>query len=97
MKKIILLILILFTFVSCGCYEKDHISTITYTVHYPNKSSTKTYSFESSNEPSYSLNSSRGTNNLVVYEDSSWPGHGMKHLEQTSAPIEVISFIKRKK
>lgn len=97
MKKIILLILILFTFVSCGCYEKDHISTITYTVHYPNKSSTKTYSFESSNESSYSLKSNSGTNTLLVYEDSSWPGYGMKYLERTSAPIEVISFRKRKK
>lgn len=96
MKKSILIIISLFIFCCCG-YDKDYVTTITYNVYYPNKIVKKEYIYHSSDEPSYSLYSNRGSNTLHIYENDSWGCARGRVIESTTAPIEVISFTKRKK
>lgn len=77
--------------------NRDYTTTITYNVYYSNTPTTKTYTFNSSDKPGYLLRSDRGSNSLHVVEDNSWPGYDRHDLEDTSAPIEVISIITKHK
>ena len=95
MKKIFAILASIVLFATCTKY--DHEATIKYKVYYPGNTVTRTYTYESSDDPSYILGSDRGSNYLYVRKDDGFfEGWGEK-LEDTSAPIEIVSFTKRKK
>ncbi len=92
MKKfIILIILLVIAATSC---KSDYETTITYKIYYPNNTVIKHYTETTSKNPTYLLGSDRGSNYL--YFSATGIGQTRK-LEDTSAPIEVISFVKVKK
>lgn len=95
MKKILVL---LFAIVLCAsCHKYDYTTTITYRIYYPGNTVTKHYTHETTEHPSYFLGSDRGSNYLYFNKVGSWgSGYGLK-IEDTSAPIEVVSFVKTKK
>lgn len=78
-----------------ACAEYDHEATIVYRVYYPGNTVTRRYTIESTDDPSYILSSDRGSNYLYV-NSGRFFGETVK-LEDTSAPIEVVSFTKTKK
>lgn len=92
MKKFIVLLLILVALVSC---KRDYETTITYKVYYPNNVVVRQYTESTTENPTYLLGSDRGSNYLFF----NWNGtaYSAIKLEDTSAPIEVISFVKTKK
>ena len=49
-----------------SCAKRDHEATITYRVYYPGNTVTRTYTMDSTDEPSYILGSDRGSNYLYV-------------------------------
>jgi hypothetical protein len=93
MKKIFAFFVAVALVVSCA--KRDHEATITYRVYYPGNTVTRTYTMDSTDEPSYILGSDRGSNYLYV-SDGRFFGKSPK-LEDTSAPIEIVSFRVRKK
>ena len=95
MKKIIALIIALVTLVACKDYT--HEATIVYKVYYPGNTVTKTFTFNSSDDPGYRLDSYRGSNTLYVEALRNGWFTEFHNLEDTTAPIEVISFTKSKK
>lgn len=94
MKKIFAILASIMLFASCGDYEYE--TTIVYKVYYPGNVVTRTYTYDSTDEPGYILASDRGSNYLVVCT-SSGSFTRQNKLEDTSAPIEVVTFTKRKK
>lgn len=95
MKKFIIIIILAIAAVSCA-HDRDYETTITYKVYYPNNAVTKSYTHDTSKDPTYLLGSDRGSNYLYFRYDAGGFAEAIK-LENTSAPIEVISFVKRKK
>ncbi len=93
MKKIFALLAAIMLFASCS--KKDYEATITYRIYYPGNTVTKSYTMEATDHPGYILASNRGSNYLVIIAGGSF-SHQEK-LEDTSAPIEVVSFTKKKK
>ncbi len=90
MKKVIIALI---AFLLCSCNSnRDYTATIVYNIYYSNIPTVKTYTFNSTDEPIYILNSDRGSNSLAVFENNNWFMCNGHHLEKTSAPIEVISF-----
>ena len=81
-------------FASCGKLEYE--ATITYKVYYPGNTVTKSYTIDSTSEPGYILGSDRGSNYLYITSGRG-PFASTPKIEDTSAPIEVISLIKTKK
>ena len=98
MKKFIgILFFTLMIFTSCN-KKYDYATTITYKIYYPNNTVIKQYTGETTDKPSYCLGSDRGTNYLYfVCDGDNWVGPKSTSLEHTSAPIEVVSFVKVKK
>ena len=95
MKKIFAILASVMLLASCAKY--DHETTIVYRVYYPGNTVTKTYTIDSTDDPSYILGSDRGSNYLYIRPNSKvYSGWG-ERLEGTSAPIEIVSFTKRKK
>jgi len=94
MKKIIALIIAFATLVSCK--EYTHETTITYRVYYPQHMVERSYTYDSTDDPSYVLASDRGSNYLCVFTSDGMFSKSIK-LEDTSAPIQVTSFVKSKK
>jgi len=94
MKKIFAIIMAVMLLVSCE--NRDYEATITYRIYYPGNTVTKTYTMDSTSEPGYILASDRGSNYLVLTSSLSSFCKQDK-LEDTSAPIEVVSLTKRKK
>ena len=88
MKNIFAFFAAIALFVSCA--KRDHEVTITYRVYYPGNPVTRTYTMDSTDEPTYILGSDRGSNYLYV-SDGRVFGNTQK-LEDTSAPIEIVSF-----
>lgn len=76
--------------------DRSYETTITYKVYYPNNTVTRSYTHETSKDPTYLLGSDRGTNYLYFRYDDGGFAEAVK-LENTTAPIEVVSFTKRKK
>ena len=97
MKKFLTICLLAIASVSCKP-KYDYEATLVYNIYYPNgRIVTKTHSSESTDKPTYLLASDRGSNYLYFNNNGSWfSGYGEK-LENTTAPIEVVSFTKRKK
>ena len=95
MKKIVALIIALMTLVACKDYT--HEATIVYKVYYPGNTVTKTFTFDSTDDPGYRLDSYKGSNNLYVETLRNGGFTKFYDLEHTTAPIEVVSFIKTKK
>ena len=93
MKKFIVFIAATMLLASCA---KDHEATITYRVYYPSNTVTKTYTMASTDRPGYILGSDRGSNYLYLCS-SLGPFARQEKLEDTSAPIEVVSLTTRKK
>ena len=98
MKKFIIAIL-----ASCLCFcschrEYEYETTIVYRIHYTtNHAAERTFTYASTDDPGYILDSDRGSNFLYVQaKRNGWLTKSHK-LEDTSAPIEVVSFTKRKK
>ena len=56
----------------------------------------RSYTHETSKDPTYLLGSDRGTNYLYFRYDDGGFAEAVK-LENTTAPIEIVSFTKRKK
>jgi len=97
-KKFLSVLGLLFVLVSfTNCSDCGYIATIKYTVYYPNEPIEKEYSFESTEDPGYSLTSHRGSNYLKVYEKRNGWFSGPDILEETTSPIRVKSFFVRKK
>ena len=94
MKKILVFLLMVVLLASCGKLEYE--ATITYKVYYPGNTITRSYTIDSTSEPGYILGSDRGINYLYVTSSHSMFAHRTR-LENTSAPIEVISLTKTKK
>lgn len=94
MKKILVFLLMVVLLASCGKLEYE--ATITYKVYYPENTVTKSYTIDSTSEPRYILGSDRGSNYLYVAPSFGVYARRTK-LEDTSAPIEVISMTKTKK
>ena len=97
MKRVIAIFAVALAVASCRHYETNYETTIVYKVHYPDTTVTKSYTYDSSDMPSYVLGSDRGSDYLYVYEDYHWPGYGQYRLENTNASIEIKSFTKKKK
>lgn len=93
MKKIFALLAAIMLFASCS--KKDYEATITYRIYYPGNTVTRSYTMEATDHPGYILASNRGSNYLVIMAGGSF-SHQEK-LEDTSAPIEVVSFTRKKK
>jgi len=98
MRKVIIALL-----ASCLCFcscrrNYEYETTIVYKIYYTTGNVTeRTYTFDSTDDPGYVLASDRGSNYLHVQaKRDGWFTWGVK-LEDTSAPIEVVSFTKRKK
>ena len=97
MKKfIIILAVAVLSLVSCR-REYNYETTITYRVYYPGNPVVKTYHEDTTDDPVYYLSSDRGTNYLYFDGTHSFFSSYGTRLESTSAPIEVISFVKVKK
>ena len=94
-KKISAALLVLLMLVMCSCGKKDYITTITYRIYYPGNTVTKNYTHESTSKPCYYLTSDRGSNSLHFNYDGGWSWGVL--LENTSAPIEVVSFTTKSK
>lgn len=96
MKKIIIAILAAMCLVSCN-RDYEYETTIVYNIYFPGNTVTRTYTYKSSDDPGYLLDSNRGSNYLYVEAvRNGWFTWGAK-LEDTTAPIEVVSFTKIKK
>lgn len=95
MKKFIIVIILAIAAVSC-VHDRSYETTITYKVYYPNNTVTRSYTHDTSEDPTYILGSDRGSNYLYFRYDD-WGLTESIKLENTSAPIEVVSFVKRKK
>ena len=93
MKKIIVFFAAILLFTSC---TKDYEATITYRIYYPGNTVTKTRTMPSKEQPGYILGSDRGSNYLYLCS-SLGPFARQEKLEDTSAPIEVVSLTARKK
>jgi hypothetical protein len=96
MKKVIILILAALCLGSCK-RDYGHETTIVYNVYFPGNTVSRTYTFDSSDDPGYILASDRGSNYLVVEAVRNGWFTWAEKLENTSAPIEVVSFRVRKK
>ena len=95
MKRIIILLLSILLFASCEP-KYNNQAVIKYRIHYSTGYyAEKEYIFKCGDNPVYSLKCYEGSNILRIYRDGTWPYWGEEHLESTSAPIEIISFIKR--
>lgn len=94
MKKILVFLMTAVLFVSCGKLEYE--ATITYKVYYPGNTVTKSYTIDSTEEPGYILGSNKGSNYLYILSGQG-PFARAPRIEDTSAPIEVISLTKTKK
>ena len=94
MKKILVFLMMAVLFASCG--KLEYKATITYKVYYPGNTVTRSYTIDSTSEPGYILGSDRGSNYLYVTSSLGMFANQTK-LEDTSAPIEVISLTKTKK
>lgn len=94
MKKIFAIIMAIMLLVSCE--DRDYEATITYRVYYPENTVTRTYTMDSTSEPGYILASDRGSNYLILTSSIS-SFCKQEKLEDTTAPIEVVSLTKRKK
>ena len=96
MKKIIALIIALVAFASCS-RDYTHDTTITYRIYYPGHTVERSFTYESTDDPGYIRDSDRGSNYLYGQtKRNGWFTTDHK-LEDTSAPIEVTSFVKHKK
>ena len=97
MKKFLTICLLAIAAVSCKS-KYNYEATLVYNIYYPNgRVATHTVTRESTDHPTYLLSSDRGSNYLYINNTGSWfSGYGEK-LECTNAPIEVVSFTKRKK
>ena len=72
------------------------MTTITYKVYYsPSHVVERTYTFDSTDDSSYYLYSNKGSNTLDI--DTGWFFGSLRVVEDTTAPIEVVSFIKTKR
>ena len=94
MKKFLALCLMAFALVSCDG-KRDYTAYITYKIYYPGNTVIRHYSYESTADPRYTLSSDRGSNWLYVSSSGNMFAKTVK-LEDTTAPIEVVSFIKEK-
>ena len=97
MKKIFAILASIMLLASCTNTKYDYEATIKYKVYYPGNTVTRTYTYESSDDPSYILGSDRGRNYLYVRKGDGFSEGWGEKLEGTSAPIEIVSFSKRKK
>ena len=79
---------------SCGPKKYDYTCTITYRIYYPGNTITKSYTYECTEKGYYNLGSDRGSNYLYLHKSGVI---GAIKLEDTSAPIEIVSFDKHKK
>ena len=95
MKKILVLFLLVVLCSSCRKY--DYTTTITYRIYYPGNTVTKTHSHESTDKACYYLGSDRGSNYLYFNYVGTWMSGWGEKIEDTSAPIEIVSFVKTKK
>lgn len=95
MKKFLLACITALLLVSCFP-DRSYETTITYKIYYPGNTVTRSYTHETSKDPTYILASDRGSNYLYFNYDDGGFAEGIK-LENTSAPIEVVSFVKTKK
>ena len=93
MKKIFVILASVMLLASCQMGRfYNYETTITYRVHYSDTTVTETYTFDSTEFPNYTLNSVNGSNHLYTFNDGKWT-----RVASTTAPIEVVSFDKRKK
>lgn len=81
----------------CSCHKKlEYETTLVYRIYYsPEHVVEKSFTFDSTNKPKYWLSSNRGSNRLTLTD-----GPMDKYVpfcENTTAPIEVVSFTWRKK
>lgn len=90
MKKLILILLFFFT-VSCD-EDKAKNYKITYSIHYPNTVKTKSFTCYCFDIIPYS---NRGSNSIRYRIGESFGSHHA-FVEDTSAPIEIISIIELK-
>ena len=96
MKKIFAILTAIMLLASCEA-KREYETTITYRIYYPSNTITKTVTKRTTENPSYLLASDRGSNYLVFNTSNHLFDKYCEKLEDTSAPIEVVSFVKVKK
>jgi hypothetical protein len=98
MKNFIVILVTILTVLSCGRKEENRGTmmsyTITYKVYYNHDGMLKTRTIDSYDEVRYNLRSNKGSNNLSFVTGKNFFVRKVQSLESTSAPIEVLSFIK---
>ena len=87
MKKILLTLAVIVSFASCK--QEQHTYEIVYNVYYNSTPVKVTKRFEGNNA-TYVLGSDRGSNYLYINKNGRW--HSGEKVEDTSAPIQVLSF-----
>ena len=93
MKKVIALIVLVLSFVSCKELDTEYV--VTYRVYYSNTPTTKSYTFKAAEgEGSAYVTSDRGSNHLHVNYTDGWLATGCS-IEHTSAPIEIVSVTRK--
>lgn len=93
MKKVITLIVLALSLVSCKALDTEYV--VTYRVYYSNTPTTKTYTFKAAEgEGGAYVTSDRGSNHLHLQYTDGWFATGCS-IEHTSAPIEIVSVTKK--
>lgn len=96
MKKLITLIVLALSLVSCSNKKLDTVYVVTYRVYYSNTPSTKTYTFKAEQGTAQAfLTSDRGSNHLHIIDRSGWIHSNGRIIESSSAPIEIVSVTRK--
>ena len=100
MKKILTILLLSFVLLISSCCDGPKYNVnykLTYKIHYPTESVECTYTFKGDGNAHVYLQSSRGTNYILVIYDGEitdpWK-HGTSSVCETTAPIEIVSLEK---
>lgn len=89
MKKLLILITLALALVACK--HEEHTYELVYNIYYTEHPVRVTKRFQG-HDATYTLGSDRGTNYLYVNKTGSWFESMGEKLENTSAPIQVLSF-----
>ena len=90
MKRILIAMALAVVVASCSNKE-EHTYELVYNIYYTEHPVKVTKRFRG-HDATYTLGSDRGTNYLYVNKTGSWFESMGEKLENTSAPIQVLSF-----
>ena len=98
MKKILTVLLLVLVMLVSSCESNPHYNVhykLTYKIHYPSYATEQTYMFYGDNNASVSLQSSNGTNYILINYDRAPSVFGPGEIiAKTTAPVEIVSVEK---